>query len=130
MPRSVFFIIGIACVGLGYIGAVTPLMPSTVFFLIALWAFKRSSPKFEDWLLNKSIAGPALRDWDRDRSMTLKTKRIAITMLWVSLFASSYIVYSRGKAYWVIGLLILIGISLTVFMACLKTTASDSEPTA
>ena len=41
---------GWACVGLGTFGAVLPLLPSTVFFIVALWAFTRSSPKVARWL--------------------------------------------------------------------------------
>ena len=79
--RALFLILGIGCVGLGYVGVVVPGMPSTIFFICALWAFKRSSPRFEDWLLNHKAFGPTLRDWDESRSIRPRTKVVAIATM-------------------------------------------------
>lgn len=76
--RWAFIPFGMVCVGLGMLGAVIPMMPSTVFFIVALWAFKRSSPKLESWLLHHKLVGPVLRDWTRNGSIARPTKYFAI----------------------------------------------------
>ena len=72
-------ILGFVCVGLGYVGVILPGVPSTIFFICALWAFKRSSPRFESWLLSHRVFGPTLQDWDEYRAIKLRTKIVAIS---------------------------------------------------
>jgi len=122
VARPFYFALGIVCCGLGYIGYVTPGLPGTVFFIIALWAFKRSSPKLEDWILNRSVVGPILRDWERDRSMRPRTKVVAILFVWVSILSSCALIWSRGRSPWLPPLLLVIALSLTVYIATRKTT--------
>ena len=46
--------IGLGCVaiGMGGVGLVLPGLPATVFFIVAAWAFARSSPRLERWVLD------------------------------------------------------------------------------
>ena len=74
-PRVVLFrIIGVVAVGLAAIGAVLPLMPTTVFLLIALWAFARGSPALADRLRNHSRFGPMIRDWEERGAIPVKAR--------------------------------------------------------
>ena len=50
-------------VALGAIGIVVPGMPTTVFLLIALWAFSKSSERFRTWLYEHRRLGPPIRAW-------------------------------------------------------------------
>lgn len=61
--RWTLFALGWVCVGLGIVGLVTPLMPGTVFLILAAWLFARSSPRFEAWLLAHARLGPAVIAW-------------------------------------------------------------------
>lgn len=79
--RLPFLVLGFLFVGLGYIGVIVPGMPTTIFMILAVWAFKKSSPRFESWLLNHRIFGPTLRDWDEHKAITLRTKYIAIATM-------------------------------------------------
>lgn len=72
-------------VGLGVVGVVLPVMPTTVFLLIALWAFSKSSPRFHDWLYDHPRFGPALQDWRRERAIPVKAKVLALTMMSLSI---------------------------------------------
>ena len=68
-------------VGLGLAGLVVPVMPTTVFLLIALWAFSKSSPRFHDWLLGHPRLGRSLRDWRRDRVIPARAKALALATM-------------------------------------------------
>jgi hypothetical protein len=74
---------------LGLMGLVLPVLPSTVFLIVAAWAFARSVPAVHRWLHTNPWFGAALRRWERERCMPVKAKRAALAMLGVSGLASA-----------------------------------------
>lgn len=119
--------LGFIFLGLGGVGVVTPGLPTTIFCILALWAFKRSSPKMEAWLLNHRVFGPTLRDWEKDHSIKFRTKVIAITMLWVMICISLCFVRPVVQ-----GILLVTAVAVSLFIWTRKTTpivpATDSAP--
>ena len=73
-------------IGLGVLGLFLPVMPATVFLLIALWAFSRSSRRFHRWLYTHPTLGRTLRDWHSHRVIPLGVKILAVSVMTVSLF--------------------------------------------
>lgn len=59
------------------IGVALPLWPTTPFALLAAWAFARSSPRLEAWLLGHPSFGPAIRAWTARRGIPRKAKLVA-----------------------------------------------------
>lgn len=104
---------GLGFVGLGILGAILPVLPSTIFFILALWAFKKSSPTLERRLLEHPVVGPTLRDWERSGAVKPRTKRIAIAMLWFCLIVSGLFVWQKPV---VLGILAGVGISVSVYI--------------
>ena len=49
--RWLWFAAGWLMVALGFIGAMLPVMPTSIFLIMAVGCFARSSPRFERWLL-------------------------------------------------------------------------------
>jgi uncharacterized membrane protein YbaN (DUF454 family) len=72
-------------VGLGVIGAFLPVMPTTIFLILALWAFSKSSPRFHAWLYSHRILGKPLRAWQAHRVIPIPAKCLALTMMLLSL---------------------------------------------
>lgn len=124
--RPVYLVFGLLCVGIATLDLFIPGAPSTVFVIMALWCFKRSSPRLEDWLLNRSVFGPVLRDWDQDRSMTRRNKIAALTMLWLGIGASMALLIARHRSPYVVGILFLCAVGVTVFLA--KVKLKEEEP--
>ena len=90
---------GWLCVGLGAMGIVMPLFPTTPFLLVALWAFSRSSPEMAEKIRNHKIAGAYVRDWEDEGVIPLGAKIIAITMMAAML---GYLYFGSGAPAWAV----------------------------
>lgn len=75
--RPLVAVVGFICVALGVIGAVVPLMPSTVFFIAAAGCFAYASPRLEAWLLSFSFIGGPVRAWRERGAIALPAKVMA-----------------------------------------------------
>ncbi|PYE89193.1 YbaN family protein [Phyllobacterium leguminum] len=75
--RWVYFALGALMLALGLIGAVLPVMPSTVFLIFAAWFFGRSSPRLENWMLAHHTFGPVLRGWRDHGAIPRRAKVMA-----------------------------------------------------
>lgn len=69
---------------LGFIGAILPGMPTTVFLILAAWAASKGWPQMDDWLLNHPKYGPTLRDWRAHGTVPRKAKWLASIMMLIS----------------------------------------------
>lgn len=67
--------------GLGLLGTVLPLVPTTPFMLLALWAFSIGSERFHAWLYHHRVFGPPLRRWRDERIIPWWTKALALSSM-------------------------------------------------
>ena len=81
LARQLYLALGWVCALLGLIGAFLPLMPTTVFLLIAAWAFSRSSERWHRWLREHARFGETIRAWEEHHAMPRRAKRIAFAAL-------------------------------------------------
>jgi uncharacterized membrane protein YbaN (DUF454 family) len=72
---------GFVFVGLAALGAVLPVLPTVPFLLVAAACFARSSTRFYHWLLSNRVFGPLIRDWRETRTIPLRAKVSAVTMV-------------------------------------------------
>ena len=79
--KSFLLLMGFIFVGLGFIGIIIPGMPTTVFMILAAACFAKSSPKFEQWILDLPGIGRLVQDHRDGLGMPQKSKAIAITMM-------------------------------------------------
>ena len=76
-----WFVGGLLSVGLGTLGVIVPGLPTTVFFIVAAACFSRSSPRFEQWVLNLPRIGKTVRDYRAGLGMPRRSKVIAVVMI-------------------------------------------------
>lgn len=84
MRRFVYLGMGWVCVALGFAGVWVPLLPTTIFLIIAAWAFARSSPELRQWLLTHPRFGPSLTNWFDHGMISPRAKASAATLMAVS----------------------------------------------
>ncbi|MEE4450558.1 YbaN family protein [Novosphingobium resinovorum] len=77
IARIGWLLLGFLCVGLGFVGAFLPVMPTTIFMILAAGCFARSSPRLEAWLFDHPRFGPALRAWRTEGAISRAGKRAA-----------------------------------------------------
>jgi uncharacterized membrane protein YbaN (DUF454 family) len=68
---------GLVSLGLGLIGIILPLLPTTPFLLLAAFCFGRGSERLQRWLVEHPRLGPPIRNWQKNRAISRKAKRLA-----------------------------------------------------
>ena len=81
----------------------------------------------EKWLLYESPFKIVLQDWERDQSIKMSIKILAISMIWLTIGFSIWIIHRKHGQVWVQVMLVGIAVSLTVYLATRKTRLK-SEP--
>lgn len=77
-------LIGMVALGLGIAGAFLPLLPTTVFLIIAAWAFGKSAPKLRARLYAHKRFGPTLKAWDQRGAIPPRAKVAALVGMTIS----------------------------------------------
>lgn len=95
---------GLLLVGIGGVGIILPGLPTTVFFIGAAACFARSSPRFEQWVLDLPRIGPMVRDYRRGLGMPHRAKIIAVTAILAAILVSSILIPSWTGRSLAIGL--------------------------
>jgi uncharacterized membrane protein YbaN (DUF454 family) len=76
--RMLWLTAGLLCLGLGLLGVVLPVLPTTPFLLLAAGCFAKSSPRLHGWLLAHPTFGPPIRNWEEDGAISRPAKRLAV----------------------------------------------------
>lgn len=113
--RSLWFAAGWVAVALGSIGIVVPLLPTTVFFIVAAACFAKSSPRFERWVLELPRVGPLVRDYRAGLGMPRRAKVWAIAVMLVVASLSVFLTLDRPLVAGAVVALIAVGIWVIVF---------------
>lgn len=108
LSRSLFAMLGLLLVAIGIVGAFLPLLPSTIFFILAAGCFARSSPTLEAWLLDHRTFGPSIRAWRENGAISRHGKMLALggmafgyTLFWLGARPSPWL--AAGVAVFFVG---------------------------
>jgi len=109
--RYLYLALGWLAMTVGMIGVFVPLLPTTVFLLIAAWAFSRSSERWHRWLREHVRFGSLVRDWEEHHAMPRRAKRIALLALAASYALTAFLF---GPFSWaaIIGGLCIAGVAI------------------
>ena len=84
-------ITGVFFVGLALLGVILPILPTTPFLLVSAACFAKSSPRMQRKLLANKTFGPLIQDWQESRSISRKSKRVALLTMALSVCWSAYL---------------------------------------
>ena len=116
--KALLIFAGTLCVGLGVLGMFLPLMPTTVFLLMAAYCYSKSSEKFHTWLLSNRLFGKYISNYKSGRGISLRQKLSTIVTLWLSIGFSMWMLSGR---FWLSLLMIAIAVGVTIHLLMIKT---------
>ena len=119
--RYAYLISGFLLVAIGVIGIFLPILPTTIFLILASACFVKSSPKANEWLRSNKLLSPYLKNYQDKAGLSIKAKIFTIGFLWVSISLSAF--YLTSEFYIKIILLaIAVGVSIHLIMVKTKKT--------
>lgn len=107
---------------LGVIGISVPVLPTTIFLILAASLYLKSSEIYYNWLINNKILGKYIKEYLEHKGMPLSSKIVSITFLWVGI---SFSVIFLIDIYWVKLLLLAIAVGVTIHLIMLKTLKNE-----
>jgi uncharacterized protein len=74
ITKVVLIVLGFIALGLGILGIILPILPTTPLLLLAAFCFMKGSEKFDRWFKGTKIYKKHLEAFVREKAMTLKQK--------------------------------------------------------
>lgn len=120
--KFIYFILGLLFMGVGCIGIILPILPTTPFLLVSLFLFAKSSKRAEAWFMSTKVYQKHIDSFVKERAMTLKSKisllAFASTMLMIAFFMMDNL-YGR------ITIIVLMFIKYYYFIFRIKTIRNE-----
>ena len=120
--KIIYVILGFVSMGLGIVGSFLPGLPTVPFLLLASFFFARGSERFHRWFTQTKIYKNYLEDFERNRSMTLKTK---IGLLCLSSTMIAFPIFFVKNNYLRLALILVVIFKYYYFIFCIKTSKPD-----
>jgi len=111
----IYIIGGTVSLGIAILGIILPVLPATPFLLITAALYIRSSEKLHQKLMNHSILGTYIRNFQEQRGMPKKSKIIALMLMWTMISISLIFTLETAVFRLLILLLGLIGTGVILF---------------
>lgn len=102
--RHGLFILGGISFAVGAVGLVLPLLPTTIFWIIAAWAWSKSCPRLQQRLYAVPGAGPHVRAWIEEGRISRRGKQFALGGLAFGLATCAWALYATPVILAVAGL--------------------------
>jgi len=116
--RVLWLTSGSLALGLGLIGLVVPLLPTTPLLLVTAACWARSSPRAYGWLLRHRTLGPPIERWRSTRTIAPGAKWTAVALVFAAFASSVLLVPNCAYGYLT---LFVVGSLLVVFLAGIPT---------
>ena len=85
MKKFFWNVLGFLCLGLAYLGVITPGLPYSIWVVAAAYCFSKGSERMHNWIMNHKLFGPFLRNWSEKRVFPQKMKYFMLGMMSLSL---------------------------------------------
>ena len=123
LVKGVLVAAGTVSAGLGVLGILLPVVPTTPFLLLAAVCYAHSSERFYVGLLTNCYFGQYIRDWREKRGLTLATKLCIIFVLAATMGVSAVFFVPLMPVKILLG---IVGACVSIYVWRLPTKPKDS----
>ncbi|SES98283.1 hypothetical protein SAMN05216389_10450 [Oceanobacillus limi] len=85
LKKVLLIICGSISLGIGILGVVLPLIPTTPLLLLAAACYIRSSERLYKWLIQNRYFGSYIRNYREGKGIPLKAKVMGVSLIWLSM---------------------------------------------
>ena len=119
-----YLISGFLLVAIGVIGIFLPLLPTTIFLILASFCFLKSPPKANDWLRNHKMLGGYIDNYQNKTGLTRNSKIINIITLWTSISLSAFLLTNE---LYIRIILLAVAIGVTIHLLVIKIKQPNNQ---
>ncbi|MEN0000187.1 MAG: YbaN family protein [Pseudomonadota bacterium] len=112
LRRALWFSLGLTALTLAGLGVLLPLLPTTPFVIVAAFAFSKSSPRLEKWLLESRAFGPVIVNWREEGAIAPQFKLLSMVLMLGVLIISVV----AGVAWWILALQTVFMLAAALFV--------------
>jgi uncharacterized membrane protein YbaN (DUF454 family) len=116
--KGLLIFAGTLFVGLGILGILLPLLPTTPFLLLAAACYARSSKRFYHWLLSNRWFGKYIKNYQEKRGIPSRVKFSTISVLWITIALSAIFATENLLVRMV---LLVVALGVTIHILSLRT---------
>ena len=96
VKKAVFIVIGCVCLGLGVLGVVLPILPTTPFLLVTAYCFARSSERLNQWFKHTRLYKNHLESYVKKEGMKVSTKTSILSCVTVLMGFGFFLMARKG----------------------------------
>ncbi len=125
LKRRLLVVAGIIFTGIGIIGIVVPILPTTPFLLLATACYMRSSQRLYNWLLNNRLLGIYISSYVQGKGMPLRVKVFTLILLWITIGLSIWFV---AQDILIRVILVIVAAGVTTHIVLIKNYGKKEDP--
>lgn len=116
-------VLAVSALSAGALGLLLPLLPTTPFILVALWASARGAPEWHERIRTHPRFGPSVQAWQSQRAVSNTSKWLACSMM-----GASWLGFWLGGAHpAILVVLALLFITVSAYLVS-RPTPSEISP--
>ncbi|MFO3693223.1 YbaN family protein [Staphylococcus felis] len=124
--KPLLITIGILFSGLGFLGVILPLLPTTPFLLVAVICFSKSSDRFHDWLVQTKMYRTYVESFRKYRGYSMPEK---IKLLVSLVIVVGFSIIMISNTYIRIGLSVMLIMQTIILFTVVKTLPKSYRET-
>ncbi len=115
LRRRLFVVAGTIALGLGVVGIIVPVLPTTPFLLLAAMCYMRGSRRLYNALLCNRFVGEYVRNYLEGRRMSLKIKIWTLSLLWTAMVCTA-VWATNSLAIRIVLAVVLVGVTIHILL--------------
>ncbi|MGA9225482.1 MAG: YbaN family protein [Mesobacillus sp.] len=116
--KAFLITVGTLSIGMGVIGIVVPLLPTTPLILLGAVCYVRSSEKLYQKLIKNKWLGAYIKDFYEKKGISRKNKVLSLSLMWLSIGGT---VLFMDVSFLLGSILIIIAVTVSAYILSFDT---------